>query len=192
MLTAVIPLWCSGCAGPSLRATNPASLSADQYRPVLDASVQVLRRSGFSVDRMDFRFGRITSKPKGSPTLFEPWITDNTYLDQATQSTLGDLRRTVTVAIDRADSAATDKSEAEASGGALSVRVEVLLERFQVPVRRMNGRTQGSVFADLREVPQELSSRGIASAYWRPVGRDVHLEQRLLESILEQSGLLPG
>ncbi|MEM6853751.1 MAG: hypothetical protein AAF593_05015 [Planctomycetota bacterium] len=175
---------------------NTAPVSAAEYPTAFEVSGAVLRDEGFGVDRQDFRFGKITSRPKGSPTLVEAWQPDNTYPDQALRSTLGDLRRTITVTFtptpgsdpgtDQTTSVNSGNTPVRGSGGpsAYDVRVEVLVERLQVPERRMNGSTRGVVFADLAEVPEELQARGIAGRYWQPVGRDLHLEQRLLQDIL--------
>lgn len=177
---------CSSTAGPDT-LTSPALITTTSYPIAFEASGAVLRDAGFGVDRQDYRFGKVSSKPKGSPTVIEAWKPDNTYPDQALRSTLGDLRRTVTVSFTPQQTAA----EAEPADGVIQngygIRVEVLVERLQVPERRMNGNTRGAVFADLAEVPEELQARGITGRYWQPIGRDVHLEQRLLRDILDRT-----
>lgn len=144
----------------------------------------MLRDAGFQLNRQDFRFGRISSEPQGSPTVFEPWKSDNVRAEEAWLSTLGDLRRTVTISL--------EPKETVELASAYGLRVEVVLERLQIPERRMDGRTQGSVFADLGEVPAELQDRGIRQRYWQPIGRDLALEQYLTQKILEQIRLTPS
>ena len=134
----------------------------------------------------------MSSIPKGSPTLIEAWKPDNTYPDQALRSTLGDLRRTVAVSFTPNADPAEASSTAATSPTAYDLRVDVLVERLQVPQRRMNGNTRGQVFADLAEVPGELQARGITGQYWQPIGRDLHLEQRLLKEILERTRQTSG
>lgn len=178
-------LYVGGCANgpPQPTLSNPTPIAAETYPKAFEASAAVLRDAGFGVDRQDFRFGKVSSKPKGSPTIIEVWKPDNTYADQALRSTLGDLRRTVVVTF--TSQPATPDVPDEAGG--YDIAVEVLIERLQVPERRMNGATRGVVFADLAEVPEELQARGITQRYWQPVGRDLHLEQRLLRDILSRT-----
>ena len=181
----------TGCGSSPQQAIDGQRIEASQYDRVFDASVGTLRDAGFDVDRRDHRFGRITSEPKGSPTVFEPWIGDNSTLDQTLSSTLGDLRRTVTVILEpsegRSSAAAVADGEEPPAIEAYALRVEVLLERQQVPERRLSGRTRGSVFADLDEVPQQLQQRGVEGSYWQPIGRDPQLESRLERRILDRA-----
>lgn len=170
-------------------APSDIRISPERYAEAFDASAAVLRDAGFEVDRRDFRFGRMTSKPKGSPTVLEFWKPDNRRADLALRSTLGDLRRTVAVSFtpDGVDAAvwiaAVQNNQVTPT---YPLRVEVLLERLQVPARRMNGSTRSAVFADLTEVPAELQGRGISGSYWRPIGRDTELEARLQRAIFDR------
>ena len=165
------------------------ALEAGEYDRAFAQSVAVLRDVGFVVDRQDHRFGQITTLPRPSPTIFEPWQPDHTYLDQAARATLGSLRRSARVSLTRA----TDPADASTEAGAAAeppvgyaLEVEVLIERLQVPTRRLSGTTRGSVFDDLDEIPAELQRRGVVGRYWQPVGRDVHLEARLRDRILRR------
>ena len=165
------------------------ALEAGEYDRAFAQSVAVLRDVGFVVDRQDHRFGQITTLPRPSPTIFEPWQPDHTYLDQAARATLGSLRRSARVSLARA----TDPTDASTEAGpaaepppGYALEVEVLIERLQVPTRRLSGTTRGSVFDDLDEIPAELQRRGVVGRYWQPVGRDVHLEARLRDRILRR------
>lgn len=182
----------TGCASsttPRTAVDPAASLPPSLYPQAFDAGAAVLRDAGFEVDRRDFRFGRITTKPKGSPTVLEFWKPDNRGADLALRSTLGDLRRTVTVhftpeGVDAAEWIAAVRNNEVTP--AYPLRVEVLLERLQVPARRMNGSTRSAVFADLAEVPAELRGRGITGQYWQPIGRDADLERRLQREVFDR------
>lgn len=203
-----------GCRGPAALAPNPFEIDAREYDRVYDASVQVLRDYGFTVDRQDYRFGRVTTGPLGSPTLLEPWKRDNSTLGQAAASTVGDLQRKVTVFIDpviamdatparaAGEEVAEDAEIAASAGasaspadggeaGAYLLRVEVLIERREVPTRRLTGTASRNVFSSLRDTPVEWQKRGIEANYWLPVSRDPQLEQRLLREIVSRSLSLP-
>ena len=209
-------LLCTGCmttassVGPATSSLDhpdadaEADLTPAEYEPAFRQSVAVLRDSGFVVDRQDYRFGQITSRPRPSSTIFEPWQRDHTYPDQALRATFGSLRRTARISLDPwvpDDSMDTPSGQAsdpdpapDPAPGADSappmgydLNVEVLIEQRQVATRRLDGRTRGTIFADLSAVPTELSRRGIQKEYWQPVGRDPHLESRLRRQILERA-----
>ena len=183
-------LGSAGCRAVDAReAAAPAEVAPQRYDQAFAQTLATLRDLGFVVDRQDHRFGQITTQPKLSPTVFEPWKPDHTYLDQAGRATLGSLRRSARVSFaPSAESNTTARPDTASDPAARSYRleVEVLVERLQVPTRRLSGTTRGSVFQDLSEIPAELQQRGITGRYWQPVGRDPHLEARLRRQILDR------
>ena len=192
-------LLVGGCTPPPPVPT-PTPVEPAEYQATFDAAARVLRDAGFAVDRRDARFGQITTEPKGSPTLLEPWVGDNVTAGRAAASTLGNLRRTVRVTLtppppesDHGDVSAVDTTQPDdaATSPRYDLAVEVLLERYQSPTRRMSGATKGSVFYNLSDNPAELAARGITTAYWEPVGRDPDLEARLLRRIVREAGAAP-
>lgn len=172
VLLAVAP---AGCQRAVVDTPNPQPIAADAYDRMYDASITVLRDHGFRVDRRDYRFGRITTHPLDSPTAVEPWRPQNTTASQAWQSTLDHLRRTASVFLEPPDDDAPD--------GHYLLRVEVLLERHAQPTRRLTGTGRRNVFSSLDSAPEEWRRRGIERRYWEPVGRDPHLEARLMRAI---------
>ncbi|MCC7145136.1 MAG: hypothetical protein IT443_01685 [Phycisphaeraceae bacterium] len=89
-----------GCASKAVHPDNPLTIDAREYSRVYEASGLVLRDMGFSLDRQDFRFGRLSTFPLGSPTIGEPWRRQNSTLSQSVQSTLNTERRRVEIMID--------------------------------------------------------------------------------------------
>lgn len=179
----------AGCATAPLAETHRSEaidFPGNHYRVYYDAGIQTLREAGFAIDRQDYRFGRITAKPQGSPTVFEPWKPDNVDASDAWLSTLGDLRRRVSVTLEPADRDAPAQDDRP-----YRLKVEVVMERLQVPRRRLSGQTRGSVFADLEESPAEYRRRGIPPQYWQSVGRDPALEQDLLKKIVRHAEPAP-
>ncbi len=177
-----------GCSAPP-PVSNPAPVDPADYQATFDAAAAVLRDAGFALDRRDARFGQLTTEPKGSPTVFEPWRGDNVNTTRAVASTFGNLQRTVRVTLtpDTPDARETPDAPAAtrpAEPTRYDLAVEVLIERYQSPTRRLSGATQGSVFYNLNDNPAELARRGIAPGYWEPVGRDPQLEARLLRRIV--------
>ena len=190
LAAAALALLVGGCTPPPPVPT-PAPVEPADYQSTFDAAARVLRDAGFAVDRRDARFGQITTMPKGSPTLLEPWVGDNVTAGRAAASTLGNLRRTVRVTLTPpADAAPTPPTDAAAPPH-YDLAVEVLIERYQSPTRRMSGATRGSVFYNLSDNPAELAARRITPAYWEPVGRDPGLESRLLRRIVREARAAP-
>ncbi|MCX5662860.1 MAG: hypothetical protein NTW19_24520 [Planctomycetota bacterium] len=190
---------------------NPFEIDPREFDRVFTASVLELRAQGFAVDRQDYRFGRVTTKPLPSPTIIEPWRDTNTTVYQAETATLNSQRRLVTVRIDPASAATQPESDSlpvsaaapaasnapttmPARAGTYQLGVEVHIEQLQIPTRRLAGSTRGpAMINEMPEVPTELAARGIKPIYWQAVGRDPYLEQRLLTAIIRRSvNVTPG
>lgn len=192
----------AGCASSS-RATigNPVEIDVTEYDRIFRASVDVLQNKGFGIDRQDYRFGVVTSRPRSSPTAFEPWHRDNTTLAQTLESTTNYQRRRVAIRLIPADSLAPAK-QAESDSPSLArpdadatqadagylLEVQVVVEQVEAPTRQLTGATgHRRMFRDLAAPPDNLARRQITENYWRPVGRDKNLEQQLVADILRQS-----
>jgi len=190
LVTLALVAALGGCAATPQAADNPTPLAADRYRPAFDAAVAVLRDRGFAVARQDYRHGIVTTQPEAAPTALEPWRGQNASASIAAAATLNDLRRTVTVSLEP-NAAPGPAATAPAATGpsAYRLRVEVLVEREQTPVRRLSGITGGNVFDSLEAVPAELKRRGIEGRYWVALRRDTALERVLLGEIVERAGL---
>ena len=189
----------AGCTAQIQGLSNPLEIDHEEYARMFDAAVLVLREPGYVVEHQDYRFGTITTKPSGSSTILEPWRSDNTTSDQALTSTFNYQRRLVTVTLEPDSS---DNKEPGSSVGPFAdstattiylLRIQVLIERLIVPTTHMTGSTSpGRMVANLAEVPTQWRRQGMKMQYWRPIGRDVHLEQRLIDAIVRQSLQLPG
>jgi hypothetical protein len=199
----------SGCARPIEQVANPLPVAAGAYARLFQTSISVLRDEGFVINRQDYRFGVVNTRPKPSPTAFEPWLGQNTTAYQAWESTFSYERRTVTVTLEpvgpetaagnpvrepeaasRPSASATppDTRPAELARPGYLLRVEVLMERQQNPTQQMTGSTAGgAVVADLSATPVDLTDRGIVGAFWRPLGRDPYLERQILAEIIRRA-----
>ena len=176
----------TGCATPTPHVGNPVTISAAEYRRVYDATLWVLRRHGFVLDRQDYRFGVVATRPLHAPTVLEPWLGRNLSFTDAVASTLNDQRRIATV---RLEPAGTDRPASEGPQPPdYRLSVEVMMERRQIPRRYLTGSTAGRrVLRDLVATPVQWQRRGIKGFYWHPVGQDHRLEQRLLQHIIRKS-----
>ncbi len=193
-----VPLMTAGCSRVIVQADNPASVSSDGYRQVFEATVEVLRDQGFTIDRRDYRFGVITTLPVGSPNVFEVWNAQNTTGQQAVESTLASEQRRVKVSITAPGSPGAspgqpgrdDGADGADPGTGYMLEVQVVLERRQIPTRRMAGSARRNVFSNLAAPPKDLVARGVTGNYWEPVGRDPYLEARLIQQITERAGTI--
>ncbi len=182
-----------GCAGGQADEPGPLEIRADAYGRTYEAARRVLRDHGFELDRQDYRFGRITTRPLGSPTIVEIWHGSNSTAAQAAASTINDQRRLVTVMLDPAPkpsdlSAETVEQFTQTEPAAYLLRVEVTIERHQHPQQRLSGSTKPNRLINrLSTVPTELKRRGIEGEYWLPISRDPYLEHRLLTAIVRRS-----
>lgn len=169
-----------------VEADNPSAMPAEAYEQTFKAAVDVLRDYGFTIDRLDYRFGEITTKPLGSPNLFEVWKPHNTTGRQAVESTLASEQRRVRVVFVRPEAEGGQLDGAEYMFG-----VEVVLERMQVPTRRMAGSAKRNIFSNLSAPPRELIDKGVRGNYWEEVGRDPLLEARLIRQITDRVNEAP-
>jgi hypothetical protein len=203
----------AGCqTSSSTPPSNRFWIQASSYEPLYEASRQVLRERGFTLNQQNYRFGLITTEPTTAATLFEPFRANHATSRSAMRSTLRHTRRTVTVALEPADDIET-VLEAQTAGeedapptrpGEVAVepptvattqpanreyqiRVWVTVEAKQKPTRRLVGGGGERIFSSLDRVPERWQQRGIEGTYWQPIGRDRELEHKLLRAILRRA-----
>lgn len=184
-----LTLGVGGCHRAAKTAVNPLPVDAREYSRLFEASVLELRNLGFVVERQDYRFGQISTRPLTSPTMFEFWKPVNSTMGQAAQSTTNLQRRTVQVFLEPADAARAAVAEGERTGpgtGPYQLRVEVMIERLQRPDAFVTGASDQPL-GTLRGHPQEWERRGIDERYWLAIERDERLERRLIERIVRRS-----
>jgi len=156
------------------RMEQPLAIEADDYTRTYEAALHSLRDHGFAIDRQDHRFGVITSEPLAAPTLLEPWKPSHTTLGQTVESTVNDQQRIARIRL-------VPRAEAHEQ---YDLSVEVIVQRRQLPARRLSGSTTPRrMFNNQRQVPQPLREQNVPRSYWREVGRDRELEQRLTHDI---------
>ncbi|MEX0887219.1 MAG: hypothetical protein WD009_12365 [Phycisphaeraceae bacterium] len=180
LLLALVAAGLPGCAGTGAAPPNPLRVEGEAYDRAFAASRQVLVDAGFVIDEATYRFGRLSTHPRDSPTVVEFWRPDNRTAELAAASTLNAVRRRATVFLDRSP---------EPTADAFDLRVEVLLERQQEVTHRLTGSVGRNVFSRLDAVPAEWARRGVEARYWEPVARDPHLEALLLARISDAAGI---
>ena len=172
-------------------------VDANQYDATFDAAVRILRDKGFRIARRDRRFGVITTFPKESPTMFEPWVGDNTTSALARRSTIDQLRRRVEVTLapstqpvdlDQAlSSTNAGESATQPSHATYQLSIRVTLERRQEPSRYLTHSARRRIVQRYREVPVHYEQRGIPAEYWEAAGEDPQLAEQLVEAVAQRS-----
>lgn len=215
-LLIAVMLICTGCGRGLTTIDNPIAIDAGEYDAIYDASIEVLRENNFTVDRRDYRFGQITSEPLLAASAMEPWYGDNTTAMQVAESTMNHQRRLVRVNIEPIDvdiedepsantaetTETTEDIDAEANGEMPSdiapgftpdylLRVEVMIERYQRPHAQISSAVVARLSTGASLAEQSIrTEQGEVDAFWRPLERDVYLERRLVEQILERARII--
>ncbi|MFG0330745.1 MAG: hypothetical protein ACF8PN_12720 [Phycisphaerales bacterium] len=193
MAALVLGIGCSATPeGASLTQLNQRDY--DEY---FDATLDALRDSRFRLDRVDRRLGVITTQPRTSASIVEPWRGDNTTVAQAWESTIQHQRRIVRVeflpmtaspddplppAGAQQVTPGVDPFEPAESGGPLLMDVRVFIERAHRPGRQVE--TASLRRSSYYEDPL-LEERGLKGQFWEPIARDPHLEAKLRRRINE-------
>jgi hypothetical protein len=162
----------------------PATVVYDSFATLFKTCENVARDFGFRIDRVDYREGVLTTVPLESAQIFEPWRPDVQTWDDAKQSTLQSIRRTIRFEFVRHDD------------GTFDVSPKVLKERQTVQERRITnvalyrGSAGSKKAEDPRDVPHGTKETDegfdIPPRYWYAIGRDPVLEQKLAHEISER------
>jgi hypothetical protein len=119
--------------------------------------------------------GRIETFPVGGATLLEPWRKDSTPGPERLQSTLQSIRRRAVVRV------------TPTSGGYLiDLAVYKELEDLASPQHATVGRARVRHETTLDRNENEIGADSFTLG-WIPVGRDVTLEQQILQEIRERT-----
>ena len=174
LVAAILP----ACAQTPAMVANPAPVAAEDYRRAFEASLASLKSHGFQIDRQDYRFGTITTKPRVAPNALEIWNADNSTTEQAVSASLNNQHRIATVKLARA---AADNAAPQA---AYSLAIEVAIERTTDPNRRLTGAADGRyIVRPLKATPEQFQREGVQGKSTHFVERDEPFEQKLLADI---------
>lgn len=169
----------AGCssAPPRSSTTQPSevSVSNGDFDRLMNASEEVARDLLFLPAVRDYRAGLFRTVPTMSAQWFEFWRSDIRTGNDAAESSLGKVRRTLTVRIEK-----------DASG-AFVARPDVLVERFSLAERRLTTAAGYRFIYRDRYVAtgNSLTDAGIFApdAYWYAIGNDPELERYVAEKI---------
>jgi hypothetical protein len=188
--------WCAGCHASGdpdagLRATQSepqlakfsywanqpgvASATSDDFDKLWRACRRATTGASYTIDRVDYRRGRLTTLPLVSKQVFEPWRNDLATAADVTESTLSTIRRTVQWDVTKQDD------------GSFRATPKVVVERYVMEERRLTSAMQyQEIFSDAHKVEgSPLNDEGIDApeVYWYATGRDRNLEKRLAATV---------
>lgn len=186
ILLSAVSLTCgAGCVSRKTPATPLSSMtlafadeSPDAER-LWSAIQDTLRSHHYELDRVDRRFGVITTLPAGSQQLFEFWRHDVATGRDLLESSLSPTRRRVEVTMNAGE-----------DGGALRVEVSVLKQRLSSLDRQFNN--SGAAYQVFGEkLPATTGQPRVShkDEQWLDLGRDAAMEDYLLRGILSRAGL---
>jgi hypothetical protein len=156
-----------------------ASAEADDFQTLWETCKDVARSYFFKIDRMDYRAGVLTTEPLVSAQFFEPWRRDVETIDDATESSLATIRRTI-------------RFEITHDGDRWRATPKVLIERRTIAERRITSVVlYRNAFKNVRGNKRDLPSGTresdvgvyLASRYWYAIGRDETFERSIAERL---------
>lgn len=159
-----------------LRKDAVAEVRHDDFDALWRATREALQSRSFTVDRVDLRNGVMTTFPQVSKQFFEFWRNDVGTLPAVMESTLGTVRRTVRVQVERRED------------GTFVATPKVVVERYAQAERRVTSVARYSEVLGLdplQEGSRERDRRGagLPAAYWYALDRDEPLERQIAEDV---------
>lgn len=147
------------------------------YDNVWQHAMQLLARTGFTLDRKDYRLGILTTEPLPSSQIVEVWRPQQTNIKNALENTMHDQRRKVRLTI----------SLVPGKPDFYEIAIQVLVERQSNPTETIGGpvfvegsgfgRSQVSLRSDYTPAGQK------PKPIWYVVGHDPDLEHKLLKEL---------
>lgn len=171
----------SGCTAPLPPETaTRGAVAPDDFELVWEQSLRALRKLGFQPDRQDRANRTIATTPETSGQWFEWWRSDVADEYSMAESSVQTVQRQVKV----------EFGKPAQPGGAITVDVEVRVFRLDRPERQVT--TASSAFnifsARVPTVEGEPPEGSASAVQWIALGRDVAMEQRVLDRILLACG----
>jgi len=164
-----------GLQNPMLVTVADRDVLWDQVSDTLDNYFTIQREERVRQVGDVLLEGRFETFPVGGATALEPWRKDATHGFERAQSTLQSIRRRATVRV------------TPTSGGYLiDVAVYKELEDLASPQHATVGRARVRHETTLERNDKEPGA-DIYTLGWIPLGRDVSLEQRILQEIRERT-----
>ena len=174
-LAGAVPPAMPGLQNPMLVSVSNREALWDQVSDTIDNYFTIQREERVRQVGDILLEGRLETFPTGGATVLEPWRQDSTPGFERAQSTLQSIRRRATVRVTPA-----------AGGYLIDVVVYKELEDLASPQHASVGRARVRHETTLDRNEKDLGSDTYTLG-WIPLGRDVSLEQRILQEIRERT-----
>lgn len=161
-----------------LKQPAVAHAVAKDFDGLWNACRDALVDDGFTIDRIDYREGTLTTLPLVSKQAYEFWRNDVVDARGLAQSSLGTMRRTIWLTIKRLP------------GGAFEASPKAVVERYATVERRITSAAQYRDIFSIRlvDVSRDVEQTGMSvpAEYYYAIGRDPILEKQLMQSVLNR------
>ena len=149
------------------------------YDRTWQEAMTLLNKTGFTLDRKDYRLGVLTTQALPSAQIVEPWKRQHAGFTNAMENTLNCQRRRVRLTV----SAVLNKPEF------YEIAVQVLVERQTNPTETLTAPAfvQGSGFGRSYEsLRTDYGADDTEKSIWVLLGHDPKLEKKLLDQLFEK------
>ncbi len=177
-----------GCqAPPAADGPTRMTLHIADYDTFLDDALSLLRRADYPPDYVDRSQGLIISEPATAAQWFEPWRIDAPGPYQTLEASMHTIRKRVTVRLlpsgaDVADDTLIEPIADMPARGPFDVRVLVEKHRYSTPERQITT-ASGALSMYSNRIPTTAGVRARGQHAWVSLGRDVLMEERLLDRL---------
>jgi len=169
---------------------NPFPIDDREYRYVYAAAIETLRSRGFRVDRADYRRGTISTRDGATDGAAWRRVGPPPWHVGFLQAAINDQRRRVRLWLDPVVDAADPLAPPD-----YALRVEAIVWQRHAPDQQLTGSyLQGAMVNVSPRVRGGGRSDRNAEAFeldpddrWRPLGRDLMLEQQLIHQIIRRA-----
>ena len=160
-----------------------AQVEGRDFETVFDVCKKTARDELFTLDRIDYRAGEVTTVPMVSKQWFEPWRHDAGTAYETTANSMGAIRRTLSFDIARNPDAT------------YTITPKVLIERETILERRVTDVSQYRLAftgPGVKIQPREAVTLepgtypDVPMKYWYPTGRDTQMEIRVAEKVKKE------
>lgn len=166
-------IFFTGCGQQSKEITTQIPGQNIKKIQTMKAAEDVLAQMHFSIEKFDYDYGYIKTRPLSGAQFFEFWRSDNVGTENWVEANIHSIRRTVELYINQ-------------NGENLNIDCDVQTQRLSLPNREIPGSAQAyQLFSRSSMLMQTLQlhpeqQKGMA---WINLGKDTELEAEILKRI---------
>ncbi len=157
---------------------TPRFIYKASYDTIWQQSIDLLTKTGFTLDRQDYRLGVLVTKPLPSAQIVEFWKLQHVNAKNAMENTINSQRRTVRLTI----------ADVPGKPDFYEIAVQVLVERQTNPSEDIGGPifVEGSGFGrNSITLRSDYAEPKTEEGRWNIIGHDPDLEGKLLDQLFQ-------